>query len=350
MPAAAPVPAAGAPAVAAEKFAEAQASGCRRRRHGSSGKELELKDLGRLQAELAKQRAGKEGKLRTWPRNSTSNSHGIASPSASTPTSTSPGGEPGVRSDFAETLFWHPLLIADADGRAHDRASICPTRSPPSACGPTPTATGASARAMPNSISRIPSTSNRNCRWRSTPATASTCRWPWSTTRRPRCRSSCCSSTATWSSSTAMPHRKLKLAAEKRGREYFSLEVTGQKGDCELTIRGTAGHLADAVTRPLKVVPPGFPKKLSLQRPDRRPAGGRRSTARDWVPGSLEVTLNAFPSTLADLQKGLDGILQEPNGCFEQASTSNYPNVMSLQYMQEHDVADPAVTRRRRTC
>ena len=61
------------------------------------------------------------------------------------------------------------------------------------------------------------------------------------------------------------------------------------------------------------------------------------------MPGSLEVSLNVFPSSLADLQKGLDGILQEPNGCFEQASTSNYPNVMTMQYMQQHDAADPDV-------
>ena len=27
-------------------------------------------------------------------------------------------GDPGVRSDFSETVYWHPLLIADASGRA----------------------------------------------------------------------------------------------------------------------------------------------------------------------------------------------------------------------------------------
>ena len=53
-----------------------------------------------------------------------------------------------------------------------------------------------------------------------------------------------------------------------------------------------------------------------------------------------------FPSTLADLQKGIDSILREPGGCFEQASSSNYPNILVLTYMQEHDVADPELTRR----
>jgi len=32
--------------------------------------------------------------------------------------------EPGVRSDFAETLYWHPLLLTDADGRAEARFEL----------------------------------------------------------------------------------------------------------------------------------------------------------------------------------------------------------------------------------
>ncbi|HYW78492.1 MAG TPA: hypothetical protein VE890_02910, partial [Thermoguttaceae bacterium] len=141
------------------------------------------------------------------------------------------------------------------------------------------------------------------------------------------------------------PSRRMELAVDQRSREYFTLEVTGEKGDCDLTFRGLAGNLADAVNRPLKVVPPGFPKKVTHSgRID-----GEQQIVVDLpecVPGSLEVTLNAYPSTLADLQKGMDSILREPYGCFEQASTSNYPNVLSLQYMQEHELANPAVTRR----
>ena len=142
------------------------------------------------------------------------------------------------------------------------------------------------------------------------------------------------------------PERKLKLPAGKRGRESFTLDVTGEKGDCPLTIRGTAGNLSDAVSRKLKIVPPGFPKNASYSGCIDGPQEVTVHLPEKWVPGSLEVTLNAFPSTLASIQKGLDGILQEPNGCFEQASTSNYPNVMTMQYMEDNNLADPAVMRR----
>jgi uncharacterized protein YfaS (alpha-2-macroglobulin family) len=142
--------------------------------------------------------------------------------------------------------------------------------------------------------------------------------------------------------------RQLALEPQQRRREYLPLTVVGQRGEAKLRLHGLAGPLADAVERSIRVVPPGFPvaesyagqiegtQELTVKLPD------------DWTPGSLEVSLQAFPSTLADLQKGLDGILREPTGCFEQASTSNYPNVLTLQYLEQHRVADPDLTRRAR--
>ena len=50
---------------------------------------------------------------------------------------------------------------------------------------------------------------------------------------------------------------------------------------------------------------------------------------------------DVYPSTLADLQKGLEGLLREPHGCFEQSSTSNYPNVLILDYLQGERAGRP---------
>jgi alpha-2-macroglobulin-like protein len=47
------------------------------------------------------------------------------------------------------------------------------------------------------------------------------------------------------------------------------------------------------------------------------------------IESELKVLLNPF-STLFD---GLEGMLREPYGCFEQVSSVNYPNIMALQLM-----------------
>ena len=67
-----------------------------------------------------------------------------------------------------------------------------------------------------------------------------------------------------------------------------------------------------------------------------------------WLKGTLKARVEVYPSTLANLEKGLAALLREPNGCFEQTSTSNYPNLLILDYLKETDQALPEVERRAR--
>jgi hypothetical protein len=46
---------------------------------------------------------------------------------------------------------------------------------------------------------------------------------------------------------------------------------------------------------------------------------------------------------LADLQKSLESLLREPHGCFEQTSSSNYPNIMILDFLKESGKLEPAI-------
>jgi len=49
---------------------------------------------------------------------------------------------------------------------------------------------------------------------------------------------------------------------------------------------------------------------------------------------------------MATMLSGLDSILREPYGCFEQASSANYPNIMVVRYMQDRNIAKPDVLAR----
>ena len=266
-------------------------------------------------------------------------------------------GRPDVRSDFAETLYWHPMLIADQDGLAEVSFQLCDAtttfRLLVDAHGG-----GRIGSGDGEVVSRIPFSLDPKP--------------PLEVTAGDRIDLPLAVLNDTRDELTvelalqhgdlfALQHgelaaldgdsqRTLILTGGQRHREYFTLDVIGQRGDGELTFvgiaQGTGGSLEDKIRRPLKVVPPGFPKELSYS----GQIDGQQEVVVElpdyWVPGSLEVIVSAYPSALAELQKGMESMLREPNGCFEQASTSNYPNVLSLQYMQEHDVANPAVTRR----
>lgn len=140
--------------------------------------------------------------------------------------------------------------------------------------------------------------------------------------------------------------RKLALPAGERTRDFFPLTVVGDAGEATIEFQATAGELTDSIRKAIRVVPPGFPFSDALAGQLEGEQELTLTLPETWVPGSLKVSLTAYPSALADIRDGIDGIIREPYGCFEQASSSNYPNIWALRFMQDHDLADPEFTRR----
>lgn len=63
----------------------------------------------------------------------------------------------------------------------------------------------------------------------------------------------------------------------------------------------------------------------------------------DPVQGTLSATLTAYPNALEDVLKNLERMLRQPSGCFEQVSSSNYPNLLVLDLLRQTGTARPEV-------
>lgn len=61
------------------------------------------------------------------------------------------------------------------------------------------------------------------------------------------------------------------------------------------------------------------------------------------APHSLHASLNCYSSALDELVKGMDRMLRQPSGCFEQVSSSTYPNLLVLDLLRKQPQADPAI-------
>lgn len=61
------------------------------------------------------------------------------------------------------------------------------------------------------------------------------------------------------------------------------------------------------------------------------------------IEGSVEVRAKIIPNTLDQVLNGLDQMLRMPSGCFEQTSSTNYPNILALQYMKETNTLNPSI-------
>lgn len=111
-----------------------------------------------------------------------------------------------------------------------------------------------------------------------------------------------------------------------------------------LTVVATGGASSDAVARSVRVVPDGkaFPvaSSGSLNTPT---VAQSVSFPANAVAGSQQLYVDVFPAFLAQAVQGMDSILAQPNGCFEQTTSSAWPNVLVTEYMQETDQITPEI-------
>jgi hypothetical protein len=114
---------------------------------------------------------------------------------------------------------------------------------------------------------------------------------------------------------------------------FYPLTVTGKKGKTEIRFVADAAGLRDEFVREIAVAPRGFPQTC------RSRVGSRTASRMSWSWRGLYGGHCRWPAQglhqpgASTLIAGLDGMLREPGGCFEQTSSTNYPNVMILRYL-----------------
>jgi hypothetical protein len=257
------------------------------------------------------------------------------------------GTNPEERSDFAETLYWHPVLVLP-DGKADVSFDLCDSVTRFQAIAFAHTLDGRLGAGTFEFESKLPFTLHPK-----TPieVTAN------DTIVVPVGLSNNAGGTRPLDLMLKQ-HDGLKLIdgkqsekieVEKSTRRLYTFQPSLTEGQAIVALEGkTLGFTADAVKQPFRVVPDGFPRSGAFS--DTLEGGGAVHTLKlnDWLPGTLQVKVDVYPSTMSDLQKGLEGLLREPGGCFEQTSTSSYPNTLILDYLQSTKSAKPEVEKRAR--
>ncbi len=149
---------------------------------------------------------------------------------------------------------------------------------------------------------------------------------------------------------TNEPFTTVELPANRTSRTYVRLMPSISEGTVPVRFAASAGPgTDDAIERKLRIVPDGFPAQGAVAEALEERANSKLNLPKAWIPGTLKVTVTVYPNALSEVQGGLDGLLREPSGCFEQSSTANYPNVLITEYMQEAQLTRAEVAQRSRT-
>lgn len=150
---------------------------------------------------------------------------------------------------------------------------------------------------------------------------------------------------ADWFSADDDQEKNIPVDTGRVGAAQFP--ITAKRiGHFKLTLRADmAGELkrADIVVREIEVVPNGREQTLafngrldqSIQRTVDFPAG--------TIPDSQTIFVRLYPGPLSQMVEGMDSLLRMPGGCFEQTSSSTYPNILALGYMKRTKKATPEI-------
>lgn len=105
-------------------------------------------------------------------------------------------------------------------------------------------------------------------------------------------------------------------------------------------LRAVSGEQTDFVKKEAVILSPYFPTEVSVS--------GFKSSSYDFtidhqVEGSLRADFTLYTDIVGDVMDGIEGIIREPYGCFEQVSSSTYPNILVLKYLKETNKSNPEI-------
>jgi hypothetical protein len=136
--------------------------------------------------------------------------------------------------------------------------------------------------------------------------------------------------------------QELNLGANEVKSAMFRIKAE-EVGSHELTLVARGDRVSDAVQRRVDVRPDGQEIE-DLQ-------NGVLALCADHIfyvppeaiPNSQSLILKLYPSTFSEVVEGLENIFRMPYGCFEQTSSTTYPNVMALLYMKQTKQVTPEI-------
>ncbi len=123
---------------------------------------------------------------------------------------------------------------------------------------------------------------------------------------------------------------------------YYPMSVKAL-GRHTLQVTAQGATLADAVRRQIDVTPNG--KQVDVTANDRLEGKASKTITlpAEAIAGATGLWLKLYPGSFSQVVEGLDGILRMPNGCFEQTSSTTYPNVLVLDYLKRTKRINPEI-------
>jgi uncharacterized protein YfaS (alpha-2-macroglobulin family) len=148
-----------------------------------------------------------------------------------------------------------------------------------------------------------------------------------------------------WFEFVGEPSQTVEIAPGDVTVVYFPIKVTATEGRYRPVVTAIGDRMSDATTlrHDVQIVPDG--KRFDETFSDRLSEDVEHTVSipEEAIPGTAQILVKVYPGILSQVVEGLDALLRMPFGCFEQTSSTTYPNVLVMDYLQSTNQASPEV-------
>jgi hypothetical protein len=145
------------------------------------------------------------------------------------------------------------------------------------------------------------------------------------------------------------PDKTVSVQSASVGSSHFTLNAN-RIGKFKLTLSASMGSdnhgdsaRQDIVVREIEVVPNGREQNIVFNGRLDSTVQHNLTFPATSIPDATSILVRLYPGPLSQIVEGMDSILSMPGGCFEQTSSSTYPNVLALDYMKRTKKLTPEV-------
>lgn len=133
-----------------------------------------------------------------------------------------------------------------------------------------------------------------------------------------------------------------ELTKDQVSVEYFRIRVK-RIGIHQLTVFAYGSKMNDAIKRQIEILPDG--KEFAVTKSGK--LNGKISTVieipEEAIKDASKIFVTIYPGILSQVVEGLDKVFMMPYGCFEQTSSTTYPNVLVLNYLKKVNKITPEI-------
>ena len=117
---------------------------------------------------------------------------------------------------------------------------------------------------------------------------------------------------------------------------YIPLKLI-KSGNNTLRIEAKADGVSDIVERKLTINPNGYKKtKVISSSTIDKSFETDYFTSEEAIENTRKLKVKIYPSAISQAVEGMESIFRLPTGCFEQTSSSLYPNILALKYLEDN--------------